>query len=165
MPNLLGWVNDKIVRLDKFHPNLLHYIFEIIDQSWETLVVFDQNFEVWNVKNGTKNEIPMTHREKLQLEDTYILHNHPVPGTFSPDDITNIAGYNIARAFVTNPDGSVYILDRPSRGWPNELKDFSSEPMKDLWFLAAQNDLEGYEMQLEYIAYQYAVEYWQVKIR
>ncbi len=165
MPSLLGWRNDKIVRLDKFHPNLLNEATRIMNQSWETLVVFAPNFEIWNTKEGTKDEIHLSVKERHQLRDQYILHNHPIPGPFSPKDISICATYGIARAYLIEPNGMLSVMEKPTKGWPKQLMFLSEDPMMDLYMLAMSGDLEGYDLQLERIAYEFKIEYWKVKIQ
>ncbi len=165
MPSLLGWVNDKIVRLDEFHPNLLNHALELMQQTRETLVVFDPDFEVRNIKQGTKDEVHLSVKERHQLTDRYILHNHPVPGPFSPRDISICATYDIARAYLIEPNGVLSVMEKPTKGWPRELMFLSEDTLLDLYMLAMNDDLEEYDVQLERIACEFKIEYWKVKIQ
>ena len=97
-------VNEQAIRatatkLEASRQTLTHEEASIIDAQGNVVGSF--------VGNNKTTEVSTKH-----LKDNTLTHNHPMGGTFSPDDIKAFATCNMREIRASCPDGQVYSLKR-----------------------------------------------------
>jgi len=113
------------------HQTLKKAESQIKNKEVEHSYVFDKYSNELVYKVGNEDSVSFTENELKLMSNNLMTHNHTVASFFSYNaDITTAIGNNLSQLRAVQPNGEVYILIRPAKGWGvsyNDLLDVIDE--------------------------------------
>ena len=88
-------------------------------QAEEIVGVFESDRLILQPKRGWADGVGFIDAEVPHLRDRVVTHNHPLGGPPSAADAFVAVEANLAQLRAVSPDGTVYVLLRPQKGWPS----------------------------------------------
>lgn len=88
--------------------------------NYETLIAFNEKGEPVKAYKGSNNSVNILDEVGMLWEGYVVTHNHPgrYGGTFSPDDILNLAKYKYKELRAVTEEGTYIIRQTKSSNFP-----------------------------------------------